>query len=176
MSKSQVITIKQYSILPFIYQWVIFFSSVVYGWTSISQMIIHSRIELFSIAKLCGLLVLTFFGFTTCYQIDFNPVRKTFRRYVYFAGLKFGELYRFESIEKIFINRNKYFRPERTGPVYRKDIKMIYTAYLKFDSGEKIKLMESSRKNPLIAEITDYNKHLKTSIYDNTSGTAILIK
>jgi hypothetical protein len=174
LNKAQI-TIKQYSILPFIYKWVIFFYAIAYGWTSISQMIVHSRIAVFSLVKLCGLLALAFFGFTTCYQIDFDPVRKTFRRYVYFAGLKFGKIYHYHIIEKIFINSEKYL--ERYEQMYYyNNKKNIFIAFLKFDNGEKITLLQTTEKKSMIAKLISYNKHLKTSIYDNTSGTAILIE
>ncbi|SHG42085.1 hypothetical protein SAMN04488109_0186 [Chryseolinea serpens] len=90
------------------------------------------------------------------------------REGLWIFGNIYLDKYKFQGLEKIFINRvnsvQTFRQLTRTIDIHNQH----YKAFLKTTDGEKICIGEDADKDKLIAEVKAHNTVLKTVIFDNS--------
>ena len=110
---------------------------------------------------------LTILFWTTFEYVTIDMERKFGEGYKV-AGIKSVTKYRFDSLEKIFINHistSKTFRQLTRTMTIRDG---FYKAFLKTNRGDKIFIDIDRDKDDLLNRLRDYNTVLNTVIVDNT--------
>jgi hypothetical protein len=107
-------------------------------------------------------------------QLDMD--KKECFMYTSFFGLRSGKRMRFGAIEKLYINRLTMLHTMPRITTSASFQKTLFKCFLKFDNGEKIMLDEGYNKDKLIRRLRKYNQVLKTTIYDTTSVTPVLVE
>ncbi|MFM7859138.1 MAG: hypothetical protein ACKO96_46250, partial [Flammeovirgaceae bacterium] len=134
-----------------------------------------------SIIILIAVCFTLFVAFSTMEFLFIDLTRKILFEYVWFLGIKIGRKTQFTSIDKIFFNRNKYVKQtyvmlKMPFWVFDKNHEeFVFDSFLKIKSGEKIKFISRTDKDQLISELIAVNQIIKTKVYDNTSGEAVLV-
>ena len=135
-----------------------------------------------SITIVFAVFFVLFVAFSTKEFLSIDLKQRILFEYVWFLGLKIGKRTQFDSIEKIFFNRNKYVK--RTYVMLRLPFlifdknhnEFVFDSFLKLRSGEKIRFISRSDKEELIRELLIINQSIKTVVYDNTSGEAVQVR
>jgi hypothetical protein len=104
-------------------------------------------------------------------DMDAKTIREGFK----ILGIGKFERTRFSGIEKIFINKvntvGTFRHLTRTIDVHD----VSYKAFLKTYEGDKICIGISSDKDKLIDKLKEYNKDIKTDIFDTTSYAPVQV-
>jgi hypothetical protein len=105
----------------------------------------------------------------------------TYWEYRWVLGFKFGKKEKFDSIEKLFINKIKlvadvYKYSPVVVPNSSEVRSSLYKCFIKFGNGEKMLLDSDEDKDKLINRLKEYNKVLKTTLYDTTSHETLVIE
>lgn len=111
---------------------------------------------------------------TTGWRLDIHVEKHYIKEYLWVFGLKLGFKKPLGEIEKIFINSQKtkeyvYFPSAMTDNQSVGFSGYEYWAFLKFTDGEKMKIKSQANKESLIKNLKQYNRILKTVIYDTTT-------
>ena len=138
-----MLTIKQGTYFPWMPKGIILVTTSVVCYSNIT-VFLNSGILTTSnvILSFCLILILIIL-FTTCNQIDINPLNKNLYTYISLLSLKLGKKRHIGIIEKIFINKVNMrqslpFPVGATSFIYNKDIEdCLYKSYIKFENEKR---------------------------------------
>lgn len=99
-----------------------------------------------------------------------NRSNNTYKEYNTYFFIKSADEQTHSGIEKIFINPGKLSQKIYTAHTLNSQTfeNVIYNAYIKFNNGEKIQLLQSKDKAKLMKELDAIAEFMNTSIQDNT--------
>ncbi|MDA0194737.1 MAG: hypothetical protein O2887_01425 [Bacteroidetes bacterium] len=121
--------------------------------------IISALLFLISVSILTGFSAL---------EIDFE--KKTYRRYSWLLGWKYGNSINFNAVDNIFINqsvdRSKYYSLSNRSTIFKNK---VFNGWLKFSNEKKLHLFTRKNKNELEDNLKPIAKILKITILDHTS-------
>jgi hypothetical protein len=92
------------------------------------------------------ILLISLIVFTTHYRLTVNFDTKEYHDYVWILGLKNGVKGRFETIEYLFIKKNKVSQTMNLKSLSSTIRKDVYDGYLKFSDKDKIHLLTNDSK------------------------------
>ena len=156
---SPVLSIRFGSLLP----WAFHFMAVIGLLLGFMNAIQHPWMAI--ILAVVGLFVLTASEGT---EIDLQ--NKKFREYTSVYFMKTGEWVSFDSIEKIYINKNKVRQkvtPSRTGFTTTFTFSQ-FSAYLKFNEEETVELVKHKDRMAVMKRAQTWAAQLNIPLYDNT--------
>lgn len=112
-----------------------------------------------------GVLLATSFSGT-----DIDIEKNRYKEYNTYFFIKSGDENYYSGIEKIFINSAKSSQKIYTAHTLNSKTfdDIIYNAYVKFDEGKKIQILQSKNKEDLLDQLNTVAKFLNTNIQDNT--------
>lgn len=118
------------------------------------------------------LLVAGIFILTAREGVEINTGEKTIREYNAYFFIKTGEPERYQEIERIFINANKVTQKMYTAHTLNSSTfsDVVYSAFLKFDTGTKVLIQRNKNKATLIKNIQAIAGKLNTEVFDTTTG------
>lgn len=112
--------------------------------------------------------------------LEVNVTEKYYRDYLWIMGFKFGEAIKFNSIEKLFVNKvNLVANVTAYAPTVLPVTEFrdsVYKCFLKFDDGAKILLDSDKDKDVLIERLKGYNQILGTTIFDTSTREIKIIE
>ena len=155
---SQYLNIRFGSLLP----WPFHFMAVIVLLISIGMVTTHPWIA--SIFAMACLFVLTASEGT---EIDLQ--RKAFREYTSIYFVKTGEWVDFDTIEKVYVNKNKMrqnMSPSRTG-LTRSVTFMQFSAFVKFNEEEIVELIKHRNKDVVMKKAQAWAEQMNVALYDN---------
>jgi hypothetical protein len=118
-----------------------------------------------------AILVMSMGVLTAREGTEIDPAAKKYREYTAFFFVKSGEWLPYGSMEKVFINRNRVKQRVYTARTNH-SAEFTYdefSAFLKFDDGEKVQLMKHRSKEALMRRVAEVAKQLVVTVVDNTS-------
>jgi hypothetical protein len=104
--------------------------------------------------------------FTTHYRLRIDFEKKVYHDYVWIFGMNHGEKGKFETIEYLFIKKNKVSQTMNlrvASSTIRKD---VYDGYLKFSENHKLHLITKDNKKDLAAKLDVISRQLKVKVID----------
>lgn len=113
------------------------------------------------------LIVLSLLIFTARYQLEINLTGQFFHDYLWIARFKKGERVRFNSIEGLFLNKNKYRQTINSRISSMTKYGTEYNGYIRFDVSD-VHLISSGNKSKVIRKLTGIRKRLNSNIIQNT--------
>lgn len=101
-------------------------------------------------------------------EIDVD--KKTFREYTSFLFIKTGKFQHYQEIEKIYVTKSKQSQQMYTAHTTHSSVfeDVVYNAYLKFTSGEKVHLMTRKDKDKILKELGPLSKKLTLDVVDHS--------
>jgi hypothetical protein len=159
MKKRAVVDIKSGRLFP----WHFMLIAVIFLLVGLA--LIAERTLLSLALILASLFILSGYSGT---EIDLK--RGIFREYRSFFFQKSGKRLKFNSIEKIYINRSKTTRKVYTAHTNHSSVfsNVEYNAWLKLDDGRKIHLLSKSDKSKLTGILNGVSRSLMVRIEDQT--------
>jgi hypothetical protein len=166
--------IRQNLIVPFIPRWVFVIVAFIISYNKIHQYVDKHYFMGMALVFIF-MFVLLFFLFTSRHQIEIDPESKTIHPHIWVMGYKIGGKKTFSGIEKIFVNKVKQSQKLYTpfnystkyfGMIYIEE--NLYKSFLKFDTGEKMVLIENQDRDQLFEQLSRYEAILNVRVYDNT--------
>ena len=126
-------------------------------------------------------LVFCIIAVTSRNFLVFTMQDNTYWEYRWVLGFKFGKKEKFDSIEKLFINKiNLVADVYKYSPVVVPNSSEVrsslYKCFIKFGNGEKMLLDSDEDKDKLINRLKEYNKILKTTLYDTTTHDVKIVE
>lgn len=114
------------------------------------------------------LFLVSLFVLTASEGTDINIESRTLREYNSFFFLKSGKFEPLRQVEYIFITTGKesYQMSSPRGVQTTVVENVVYNAYLKLSSGEKIKLLKEKDKNSLVGKLRVLSEKLPADIVD----------
>ncbi len=177
-----MVSFKRGLLIPFTARWVFIIMSAYLLFIHIMRQLTLGNNEWPLMLSFFGSVMLMYLVFATTKFVEIDCNQNRIFEYVSIFWMKIGTKSDFKGIEKIYINSMKYrsnigmapsnmiaawFWPDLSGA--------ILNVYLKDHSGEKYFLFEERNKKKLYRRLVNANEVLKTQIFDNTSGVAVLI-
>ena len=116
------------------------------------------------------LIVIAGFILTGHEGTEIDPVAKTLREYQSFFFIRSGKSRRYNHIDRIFINGGKVSKTVYSAHTTMSQTFVAdeYRAFLKLDSGEKIKLKTSTDRASLFSKMNAIARQLKTELVNAT--------
>ncbi len=118
------------------------------------------------------LLFVSFMILTTHYRLSIDLDTKTFHDYTWFLGFKNGEKGKFESIEYLFLKKNRVSQKMQLKAANTTVRKEVYDGYIKFSETEKIHLFTKDNKKDILAKLRELSTMLNVRIIDYSDGEA----
>lgn len=116
------------------------------------------------------LILVSLIIFTARYRLEINLTNQSYHDYLWIAGIKKGEKGKFGSIEKLFINKNKYRQTVNSRVSSITKYGTEYNGYIKFDVAD-IHLLSSDNKAKVLHKLESIRKKLSNDIVLSTSTT-----
>ena len=131
-----------------------------------ASLIIERTIVALAFIILCGLVL------TTSEGTEIDLKEKTFREYKSFFFIKTGTKEQYSGMEKIFINASKSRQQMYTAHTTKSSIyeNIEYNAFLKFDDGTKVQLLQRRKKADLMKRVKKIASELDVLVDDQTAG------
>lgn len=131
-----------------------------------ASLIIERTIVAFAFVILCGLVL------TASEGTEIDLKEQTFREYKSFFFIKTGTKEQYSGIEKIFINAFKSRQQMYTAHTTKSSIyeNIEYNAFLKFDDGTKVQLLQRRKKADLMKRVKKIASELDVLVDDQTAG------
>ena len=109
---------------------------------------------------------------TTSEGTEIDLKEKTFREYKSFFFIKTGTKEQYSGMEKIFINASKSRQQMYTAHTTKSSIyeNIEYNAFLKFDDGTKVQLLQRRKKADLMKRVKKIASELDVLVDDQTAG------
>lgn len=108
---------------------------------------------------------------TTHYRLQIDPVRRYYRDYVWFLGLKIGKPVSFQTIEYFFIKTSRESQTMNSGRIATSTItKQVYDGYLRFSEHDKLHVATKDKLETLISKLTPMSRALNVPIMDYTQA------
>lgn len=146
-----------------LFPWAFHFMAAIGILLAIAVFSVHPWIALI-IAAGCAFVFSGFEG------TEINLDKKQFREYTTVFFVKTGEWIPFETIEKIYVNKNKMkqtLRPSRTA--FATEISFSeFSVFLKFSDEEIVKLRKNKFKKKVMTRAKQWADQLEAPLYDNT--------
>nr|AIA17197.1 Unknown Function [uncultured bacterium] len=159
-NSSQYLDVRFGSLLP----WPFHFMAVIVLLISIGMITTHPWIaSIFTLACL--------FVFTAAEGTEIDLQKKAFREYTSIYFVKTGGWVGFDTIEKVYVNRNKVrqnMNPSRTG-LTRSVTFMQFSAFVKFNEEEIVELIKHRNKDVVMKKAKAWAEQLNVALYDNAS-------
>jgi len=114
------------------------------------------------------LLLMSIVILTTRYRIEIDFVNKTFKEYLWIAGLKQGEEENFDKIEYLYITRSNVSQKLNSRVSSTTIYKQVYNGFLKFSETQKIRLFSEDNKEALLKKLKPISTKLNTEIIDRS--------
>ena len=112
--------------------------------------------------------------FTTHHRLQVDFKNKVYRQYVWLLGLKRGEKVSFETIEYVFVKKNKVQQSMHSRVSTTTVHSEVYEGFLRFSEKDKIHLITSSKKGPLVKKLITIAGQLNVQILDYSEGTPVV--
>jgi hypothetical protein len=112
------------------------------------------------------LLFLSLIVLTTHYRLKVDPESKSFHDYLWVLGIKFGEKGTYETIEYLFIKKNKITQTMNMRVVSSTIKKDMYDAYLKLSPDEKIHLFSKEDHSKAVDRLKQLSQKLRVKVVD----------
>lgn len=110
---------------------------------------------------------------TTHYRLNVDFGNKTFRHCVWILGFKNGDREKFETIEYLFIKKNKVSQRMHHMVMSTTIHQEVYDGYLRFSEKNKIHLTTCDRKEDLIKILKTIAARLRVRIFDYSEGQPV---
>jgi hypothetical protein len=116
------------------------------------------------------LLLLGIFCLVSYEGTEVNITNKTFREYTSFLFIKTGKFQVYPELEKIYITKSKQSQQVFTAHTTHSSVfeNVVYNAYLKFTSGEKVHLMSRKDKDKLMKVLHPLSQKLSLDVVDHS--------
>ncbi|MGC3943325.1 MAG: hypothetical protein QM762_02115 [Chryseolinea sp.] len=114
--------------------------------------------------------VCSLFVFASSEGTEIDLVNRRFREYTSIFFFKTGEWVDYESMEKIYVNKNKMRQnvsPSRTGMTTSFTF-MEFSAFVKFSDEETVQLIKNKDKKVVMSKAATWSKQMDVPLYDNT--------
>ncbi len=108
--------------------------------------------------------------FTTHYRLRIDFDTHLYQDYLWILGLKNGNKRKFQTIEYLFIQKNKVGQTMNHMVASTTIRKEVYDGYLKFSDQDKIHVTTKDRKKDLIDKLRVISAELKIKIIDYSEG------
>jgi hypothetical protein len=130
-----------------------------------ASLIVERTIVAVAFMILCGLIL------TASEGTEIDLERKTFQEYKSFFFVKTGTKEHYSGMEKIFINTSKSRQQMYTAHTTKSSIyeNIEYNAFLKFDDGTKIQLLQRRNKADLMKRVKKIASELDVLVDDQTA-------
>jgi len=92
------------------------------------------------------LLIIGLTIFTAGYKISIDPMRQTFREYLFFAGFKIGKAKKYNRLENIIISSHQFNQRVNSRTSTRTFQTVMYKGFVQFSDHDKILIAESQIK------------------------------
>ncbi len=116
------------------------------------------------------LILLCLIIFTTHYRLKIDFDSKEFYEYLWILGIKHGDKGKFETMEYLFITKNKISQTMNHMAGSSTLKKEVYDGYLKFSETSKIHLATFDHKKDLLKKLHAISIQLKVGILDYSEG------
>lgn len=141
------------------------------GTVLVFMLIIGAFLELQEIPAITTAILVSFLLpliWSTYYVLEIDPQKKTVSVITWIVGLKKGEVYPFESIEKIFINKVLIGQDisSYSGHVHHAQ-SVEYTAFIKLDTGKKFELLSMKKPEKLKEKLKPIAAKLSCKVIEN---------
>jgi len=116
------------------------------------------------------LVIGSLFVFTTVEGTEIDLANRRFREYTSLFFFKTGQWVAYESMEKLFVNKNKMrqkFSPSRTELTTSFTFDE-YSAFVKFDEEEIVQLIKHKKKDVVMKRAKIWSQQMNVPLYDNT--------
>lgn len=110
--------------------------------------------------------------FTTHYRIEVNYKTKTVHDYLWIVGLKNGERREFNSIDYLFIKRNKVSQTMNYLSISSTIHKEVYDGYLRVSENHKIHITSKDSLEEMLEKLRPVSVKLGVPIIDYSEGHA----
>ena len=159
MTLKKKIDIQYGSLFPWPFQ---FIAGIVF--IVAASLILERTIVAIAFMMLCGLLL------TASEGTEIDLAGKTFQEYKSFFFIKTGTKEEYSGMEKIFINTSKTKQQLYTAHTTKSSIyeNIEYNAFLKFDDGTKVHLLQKRKKADLLKKVNKIAAQLDVSVEDQT--------
>lgn len=103
---------------------------------------------------------------------EINKADRVYREYMAFFFIKKGKHVKYDSIERIFINRTTTSQRVHTAHTnHSSQFKNVeFNAFIKFDDGTKIHLLTKRNKQKLLVALEKISATLQVPVVDTTEG------
>lgn len=130
--------------------------------------------------KIHPLAVLPFFlisivTLTTHYGLELDVQAKNYREYVWLLGLKLGKWETYDTMEYLFIKRNKESQTIHSRISSRDVHYEVHDGYVRFSEMNKVHLATARNRESLLKTLKPIAKQLHLEILDYSSGTPTII-
>lgn len=114
------------------------------------------------------LILVGVIGLVSYEGTEVNAENKTFREYTSLLFIKTGKFSNYLEVEKIYITRSKQSQQMYTAHTTHSSVfeDVVYNAFLKFESGEKVHLLTSKDKDKLVKVLEPLCKKLTMDVVD----------
>ena len=160
VSQTEYITVRFGSLLPWPFHFgaalgifIAFAAGIEHPWTALTFIV-------------CSLFV-----FTSSEGTDIDLINCRFREYTSIFFFKTGQWVSFDSIEKIYVNKNKMRQsvsPTRTGFTSSFTFDE-FSAFVKFNEFEVVQLIKHKDKNLVMKRARIWSQQMNIPLYDNAT-------
>lgn len=160
MTSNKIIDIRYGSLFPWPFHFIAGIVLVI-----AATLVLEKTIAAIAFMILSGLVL------TASEGTEINLSGKTFLEYKSFFFMKSGTSEKYSGIEKIFINTSKSKQRFYTAHTTKSSIyeNIEYNAFLKFDDGTKVHLLQKRRKDVLLKRVKDIAVALGVQVEDNSA-------
>lgn len=105
---------------------------------------------------------------------DINIKEHVYREYMSFLFIKTGKWIKYQSMERIFINKTKLSQRAYTAHANQSSTFTHYefNAYLKFEDGTKVHLLSNKSKEKMLQRVDTLAEFLRLPVVDTTESLA----
>jgi hypothetical protein len=108
------------------------------------------------------LILLSLVIFTARYRLEINLTNQSYHDYLWITGFKKGKKGQFESIECLYINKNKYRQTVNSRVSSMTKYGTEYNGYIKFDIDD-VHIISSDHKSKVVQKL----KKIRNKLNDN---------
>ena len=114
------------------------------------------------------LLTIGLIIFTAAYKISIDPVRQTFREYLFFAGFKIGKAKKYNRLENIIISSHQFNQTINSRTSTRTIRTIVYRGFVQFNDHDKVLIAENQLKKKVINKLKKVSRAFNLQISDYT--------
>lgn len=114
------------------------------------------------------LILLSLVIITARYRLEINLTNQSYHDYLWIAGFRKGKKGKFESIECLYINKNKYRQTVNSRTTSMTKYGTEYNGYIKFDVDD-VHIISSDHKSKVVQKLKKIRNMLSDNIILSTS-------